>query len=57
MADSVLQGDGFTVNFSSREITAWGGLALLKQIFYEAKNAVLAPGCTVPGQELNGDQD
>jgi hypothetical protein len=27
-----LQGDGFTVGFSDREVTAWGGLALMKQM-------------------------
>lgn len=32
MAGSVLQGEGFSVSFSNREVTAWGGLALLKQM-------------------------
>mgnify|MGYP003601625623 FL=1 len=32
MARSVLQGEGFSVSFSDREVTAWGGLALLKQM-------------------------
>ena len=32
MAGSVLQGEGFSVSFSSREVTAWGGLALFKQM-------------------------
>ena len=27
-----LHGDGFTVGFSDREVTAWGGLSLLKQM-------------------------
>lgn len=27
-----LQGDGFTVGFSSQEVTAWGGLALFKRM-------------------------
>jgi hypothetical protein len=26
MAGSVLQGEGFAVSFSNREVTAWGGL-------------------------------
>jgi hypothetical protein len=32
MAGSVLQGEGFAVSFSNREVTAWGGLALFKQM-------------------------
>ena len=32
MASSVLQGEGFAVSFSGREVTAWGGLALFKQM-------------------------
>ncbi len=28
----VLSGEGFTIGFSDREVTAWGGLALLKQM-------------------------
>jgi hypothetical protein len=28
----VLSGEGFSVGFSSREVTAWGGVALLKQM-------------------------
>ena len=32
MAGSVLQGDGFSVSFSNREVTAWGELALFKQM-------------------------
>ncbi len=32
MADSKLQGEGFSVSFSNREVTAWGGLALFKQM-------------------------
>jgi len=32
MADSVLYGEGFAVSFSNREVTAWGGLALFKQM-------------------------
>lgn len=28
----VLSGDGFSVGFTDREVTAWGGLALLKQM-------------------------
>jgi hypothetical protein len=32
MAKSVLKGDGFSVSFSDREVTPWGGLALFKQM-------------------------
>jgi len=32
MAGSVLQGEGFSVSFSNREVTAWGGLVLFKQM-------------------------
>lgn len=32
MAGSRLQGEGFAVRFSNREVTAWGGLALFKQM-------------------------
>ena len=32
MVSSVLQGEGFSVSFSNREVTAWGGLALFKQM-------------------------
>lgn len=32
MAGSVLQGKGFAVSFSHREITAWGGLAPFKRM-------------------------
>lgn len=32
MARSVLTGEGFSVSFAEREVTAWGGLALFKQM-------------------------
>lgn len=32
MAGSVLQGEGFSVSFSHREVTVWGGLALFRQM-------------------------
>jgi len=32
MSGATLQGEGFSVSFSHREVTAWGGLALLKQM-------------------------
>jgi hypothetical protein len=32
MGKSTLTGDGFSVSFTGREVTAWGGLALLKQM-------------------------
>ena len=27
-----LQGNGYTVGFSNKEVTAWGGIALMKQM-------------------------
>jgi hypothetical protein len=33
MAQTSLTGDGFSVSFTDREVTAWGGLALLKRMF------------------------
>ena len=32
MADSALKSEGLSVSFSNREVTAWGGLALFKQM-------------------------
>ncbi|WP_051305041.1 IS1380 family transposase [Chitinilyticum litopenaei] len=32
MAGLPLQGDGFSISFSNREVTAWGGLVLFKQM-------------------------
>ena len=32
MSQTSLSGDGFSVSFSDREVTAWGGLALLKRM-------------------------
>lgn len=32
MVGTVLQGEGFAVSFSNREVTAWGGLALFRQM-------------------------
>lgn len=32
MVKSTLAGDGFSVSFTEREVTAWGGLALLKRM-------------------------
>jgi hypothetical protein len=32
MAESTLAGDGFSVSITEREVTAWGGLALLKHM-------------------------
>jgi len=44
-----LEGDGFSVSFSDREVTAWGGLALLKRLldtleFREALGQWSLPG-------------
>lgn len=32
MTQRTLAGDGFSVSFTDREVTEWGGLALLKRI-------------------------
>ena len=53
MADSVLQGDGFTVNFSNREVTAWGGLALFKQMLDSMGFREAAAGWELPQPKSN----
>lgn len=53
MADSVLQGDGFTVNFSNREVSAWGGLALFKQMLDSMGFREAAAGWELPQPKSN----
>ena len=53
MADSVLQGDGFTVNFSNREVSAWGGLALFKQMLDSMGFREAAAGWGLPQPKSN----
>lgn len=51
MADGELKGDGFSVSFSDREVTAWGGLVLLKRMLEEMDfgKAVAGWGLPQPG--------
>lgn len=53
MAGSALQGDGFTVNFSSREVTAWGGLALFKQMLDSMAFREAGAGWELPQPKSN----
>ena len=53
MAGSVLQGDGFTVNFSNREVSAWGGLALFKQMLDSMGFREAAAGWELPQPKSN----
>jgi Transposase DDE domain group 1 len=51
MAQSVLAGEGFSVSFSDREVTAWGGLALFKRMLdsMEFRQAASGWGLPQPG--------
>ncbi len=49
----MLQGDGFTVNFSNREVTAWGGLALFKQMLDSMGFREAAAGWELPQPKSN----
>ena len=52
MAQSeILSGDDFSVGFSEREVTAWGGLALFKKMLDSMRfsDAVTAWGLPEPG--------
>lgn len=53
MAGSVLQGEGFSVSFSNREITAWGGLALFKQMLDSMGFREAAAGWGLPEPKSN----
>jgi Transposase DDE domain group 1 len=50
MAQSTLSGDGFSVSFADREVTAWGGLALFKRMLdsMEFQQAVAGWGLPAP---------
>jgi hypothetical protein len=48
-----LQGDGFTVGFSDREVTAWGGLALMKQMLDRLQFREAFPAFGVPEASSN----
>jgi hypothetical protein len=51
MAHGVLKGEGFLVSFSDREVTAWGGLALMKRMLDSMgfRQAVGSWGLPEPG--------
>ena len=56
MGDKVarlLQGNGFTVRFSDREVTAWGGLALMKQMLDHLQFREAFPRFGVPEPSSN----
>jgi len=48
-----LQGNGFTVGFSDREVTAWGGLALMKQMLDRLQFRDAFPQFGVPEASSN----
>jgi len=48
-----LRGNGFTVSFSDREVTAWGGLALLKQMLDRVQFREAFPRFGVPEASSN----
>ena len=48
-----LQGNGFTVGFSDREVTAWGGLALMKQMLDRLQFRQAFPRFGVPEPSSN----
>lgn len=51
LVGSVLQGEGFSVSFSNREVTAWGGLALFRQMLDSMgfRQAAMSWGLPGPG--------
>src|SRR5574343_170859 len=53
MARSVLEGEGFSVSFSQREVTAWGGLALFKQMLDSMGFREAATGWGLPQPRSN----
>ncbi len=53
MAEPVLRAEGFSVNFSDREVTAWGGLALLKRMLDSIGFRQAAAGWGLPAPGSN----
>jgi hypothetical protein len=51
MAEPTLTGESFSVSFSDREVTAWGGLALLKRMLdgMGFREALASWGLPTPG--------
>ena len=57
MGKRILQGEGYSVGFSNREITPWGGFALLKQMLDQSGffEAVKSWGLPPPGSNRGFD--
>ena len=57
MAQPARTGDGFSVSFTDREVTAWGGLALLKRMLdgMGFRQAVAGWGLPAPGSNRGYD--
>ena len=53
MASSVLRGEGFTVSFNDREVTAWGGLVLFRQMLDSMGFRQAAAGWGLPEPKSN----
>jgi hypothetical protein len=53
MAGTVLPGEGFSVSFSNREVTAWGGLARFKQMLDSLAFREAAAGWGLPEPKSN----
>lgn len=53
MGHTTLQGEGFSVGFNDREVTAWGGLALLKQMLDQMGLRQAAQQLGLPEPGLN----
>ena len=53
MARPVLNGEGFSVSFSPREVTAWGGLVLFKQMLDSIGFRQAATGWSLPQPKSN----
>lgn len=57
MSKMVLQGEGFTVGFSDKQVTPWGGLSLLKQMLDQTdfRQAAKTWGLPLPGSNRGYD--
>ena len=53
MAHGLLAGDGFSVSFSEREVTAWGGLALIKRVLDSMQFRQAVAGWGLPPPHSN----
>ena len=57
MAQQILMGNEFSVSFTDREVTAWGGLALLKRMLDSMgfRQALSSWGLPAPGSNRGYD--